>query len=174
MRLASSRSPILIHHLFGGRPGARIHAHIQRPVRLKTESSARLVELQAAHSEVGQQTIHRRRLHVLGDAAEGLADQRDLRRLAAQLFANPGPAAPWPDPAPRDRDRNRSDVPAGPSRREDAFGMSGQAQRAVHVRPTGAHAEKIQSLHQKEPAHGVLSASSCAPPEGLNHSTAAG
>ena len=33
----------LVYHLFGGLPGSRVHPHIQRPIRLKTESSARFV-----------------------------------------------------------------------------------------------------------------------------------
>ena len=80
--------------------------------------------------------------------AEGLADQRHLRRLAAQLLANPV--------QPRLRQRQRLGVAVEsdqPSRRaqppHNAFGVSGQAQRAVHIRAAGPHAEKIDRFFKK-------------------------
>ena len=47
----------VVYHLFGGALRLRIHPHIERPFRLKTESARRSVKLQAAYSKVGQQTI---------------------------------------------------------------------------------------------------------------------
>src|SRR5271154_3484514 len=47
----------LIYHLFGGHTLPRIHPHIKVSVRLKTESSVRLVELHRAHSDVGEHSI---------------------------------------------------------------------------------------------------------------------
>ncbi len=41
----------LVYHLFGGHAGAPVHAHIQRSIRLKTKSSSRLVQLQAARRD---------------------------------------------------------------------------------------------------------------------------
>ena len=104
----------LIHHLFGRGLGSRIHSHIQRPVRLKTKPSSRLIELQAAHAEVGQQAIGRSRRYVRGDAAERFADETHLRRLAAELLGKPSRAGPWPTQAPRDRAQSRSGVPPIP------------------------------------------------------------
>ncbi len=48
----------LVYHLFGGALGLRIHPHIQRPFRLKTKASRRIVELQAAHAEIGQDSVN--------------------------------------------------------------------------------------------------------------------
>jgi len=45
--VSSSRCVCLIHHLFGGDSRSRIHTHVDGPVRLKTKSSVRFVELKA-------------------------------------------------------------------------------------------------------------------------------
>ena len=47
------------------------------------------------------------------DGTECFADQRDCRRLIAQLLAKPGRAGPSPAPAPAGRDRSRSTFPPG-------------------------------------------------------------
>jgi hypothetical protein len=135
MRFASSRSSISFTTCSAVGPDARIHTHVQRPVRLKTKSSARLVEVQAAYAKVGQQTIHRCRLHVLGDPAEGLADQltcgawlpisSETHRAGPCQFQRLGIAI-------------ESDQPRQVPAPQNAFGMSRQAQRAVHVRPARA------------------------------------
>src|SRR5215469_6775935 len=56
----------VVYHLFGGTLAARVHAHVERSFRLKTESARRVVQLQAAHPDVGQQTVHRRWSLALG------------------------------------------------------------------------------------------------------------
>src|SRR5204863_7807295 len=48
-----------IYHLIGGALGALIHAHVERPFRLKTESAPRLSKLQRADPEIGQDAVHR-------------------------------------------------------------------------------------------------------------------
>src|SRR5215468_9818123 len=47
----------VVYHLFGGTLGVRVHPHIERPFRLKTESAPGVVELQAAHAEIGKQAV---------------------------------------------------------------------------------------------------------------------
>ena len=47
----------LIYHLFGGGPGLRIHSHVERSFRLKTEAPRRRVQLQAAYAEICQQPV---------------------------------------------------------------------------------------------------------------------
>src|SRR5271155_3609397 len=52
----------VVYHLFGGTLRPRVHPHIERSIRLKTESACSIVELQTAHSDVGQQTVGYRAL----------------------------------------------------------------------------------------------------------------
>src|ERR1700761_546516 len=47
----------VVYHLFGGTLRLRVHPHVERSIRLKTESALCIVELQAAHSDVGQNTV---------------------------------------------------------------------------------------------------------------------
>src|SRR5215469_12084334 len=47
----------VVYHLFGGKLGLRVHPHIERPFRLKTESARAVVKLQAADAEIGQQAV---------------------------------------------------------------------------------------------------------------------
>src|SRR5438477_7391646 len=47
----------VVYHLFGGTLRPRIHPHVERSFRLKTESACGIVKLQAAHAEIGQQTV---------------------------------------------------------------------------------------------------------------------
>jgi hypothetical protein len=71
--------------LFGGQTGSRILSHVQGPVRHKTESSARFVELQAADAEVGQNAVKRTRLNMTADGTERLADKLGIRRSIAEF-----------------------------------------------------------------------------------------
>jgi len=163
----------LIHHLFGGGLGSRIHSHIQRPVRLKTKPSSRLVELQAAYAEVGQQAIGRSRRYVRGDAAERIADETHLRRLAAELLANP--REPGPGQLKRlgialkaDQASRRSQLP------DDAFSMSRQAERAVDDGCAGPHAQKLQHFIEKNRHMACLRLRHASPPEGLTSRSGGG
>src|ERR1700691_4758144 len=47
----------VVYHLFGGSLRLRVHPHIERSLRLKTESARRIVELQTAHPDVGQNSV---------------------------------------------------------------------------------------------------------------------
>ena len=60
----------VVYHLFGGTLRVRVHPHIERPFRLKTESTRSVIKLQAAHSNVGQNPVHATRLLPLGDFRE--------------------------------------------------------------------------------------------------------
>src|SRR2546428_11946527 len=46
-----------IYHLFGGQLGLRIHSHVERSIRLKTEAARRRLELQTAHPEIGENSV---------------------------------------------------------------------------------------------------------------------
>src|ERR1700722_11769819 len=47
----------VVYHLFGGSIALRVHPHVERSICLKTKSARRVVQLQAAHSNVGQDTV---------------------------------------------------------------------------------------------------------------------
>src|ERR1700693_3677407 len=47
----------VVYHLFGGTLGVRVHPHVERSFRLKTESACGIGKLQAAYPDVGEQTI---------------------------------------------------------------------------------------------------------------------
>src|ERR1700756_2162540 len=80
----------VVYHLFGGTLGVRVHPHIERSFRLKTESAHGVVELQAAHTDVGQDAVDCCCLLTLRNLCEGSMQQRDLRPIRAlrcQLLA---------------------------------------------------------------------------------------
>src|SRR5437764_9433402 len=80
----------VVYHLFGGTLRLRVHPHVQRSFRLKTESARRIVQLQAADSNVGQDSINTRRLLPLRNLREGTLQERNLRPILdrlRQLFA---------------------------------------------------------------------------------------
>src|SRR5579862_3513364 len=71
----------VVYHLFGGTLATRVHPHIERPIRLKTKSARRVVQLQAAHPDIRQNPVYRRRLISLSYLRKGSVQQRDLRPI---------------------------------------------------------------------------------------------
>src|SRR5579884_512084 len=67
----------VVYHLFGGTLGVRVHSHVERSFRLKTESARGVVELQAADSNVGQDPVNGPRLHALCNLRKGTMKERD-------------------------------------------------------------------------------------------------
>src|SRR5262249_34673979 len=47
----------VVYHLIGGALGMRVHPHVERPFRLKTESARGIAELQGAYAQVRQQPV---------------------------------------------------------------------------------------------------------------------
>src|SRR5215472_8227674 len=47
----------VVYHLFGGTLATRVHPHIERSIRLKTESACCVVKLQAADADVRKQAL---------------------------------------------------------------------------------------------------------------------
>src|ERR1700756_2756935 len=47
----------VVYHLFGGTLVRRVHPHIERSFRLKTESARGVIKLQAADSEICEQAL---------------------------------------------------------------------------------------------------------------------
>src|SRR6202047_3370836 len=47
----------VVYHLFGGSLRPRGAPHVERSIRLKTESARRIGKLQTAQPDVGQQTV---------------------------------------------------------------------------------------------------------------------
>src|SRR5436305_10495836 len=61
----------VVYHLFGGTLRPRVHPHVERSIRLKTKSARRIVQLQAAKTNVGQNPVNRRRLVPLRNLRKG-------------------------------------------------------------------------------------------------------
>src|ERR1700687_316321 len=68
----------VVYHLFGGTLRLRVHPHVERSFRLKTKSAHRIVQLQAADSDVGQCSIHSASLLAFRNLRERTMQQRDL------------------------------------------------------------------------------------------------
>src|SRR5580704_3943930 len=78
----------VVYHLFGATLATRVHPHVERSIRLKTESARRIVQLQTAHSDVGQQSVRKIPAEPLAHFGERALRQRDLRKiLPGQLFS---------------------------------------------------------------------------------------
>src|SRR5207302_1213786 len=73
----------VVYHLFGGTLGMRVHPHIERSFRLKTESARGIVELQAANTDVGQDADDRCCLLTLRNLCKRSMQQLDLRPILA-------------------------------------------------------------------------------------------
>src|SRR5271169_5703765 len=69
----------VVYHLIGGTLRPRVHPHVERSFRLKTESARRIGKLQTAESDVGQQAV--------GYRASGFGQAR--KRRLPQLDARP-------------------------------------------------------------------------------------
>src|SRR5216110_1221666 len=61
-----------IYHLIGGTLALRVHPHVERSFRLKTESASGIVQLQRTQSDVGQQAIR----EICGDPASDFVKAR--------------------------------------------------------------------------------------------------
>src|ERR1700723_730626 len=72
----------VVYHLFGGSLRPRVHSHVERPVRLKTKSARRILQLQTAHSDVGQQAVGKILAEPLSNFGERGLHQRDLRPVS--------------------------------------------------------------------------------------------
>src|SRR5215469_212353 len=71
----------VVYHLFGGSLARRVHPHIERSFRLKTESARRIVQLQTAEAQIGKQAVDASRLQAFGNFCERSVQQRDFRPL---------------------------------------------------------------------------------------------
>ena len=75
----------VIYNLLGGALGLRIHTHVERSFRLKTETAGRVVQLQGTDAQVGQNPVGLPRRHQPPDFGEGGVVQGDGRPVRAQL-----------------------------------------------------------------------------------------
>src|ERR1700684_1590806 len=50
----------VVYHLFGATLRVRVHPHVERAIRLKTKSAPRIGQLEAADSDVGENSVDRR------------------------------------------------------------------------------------------------------------------
>src|ERR1039458_4579631 len=77
----------VVYHLFGGTLPTRVHPHVERSIRLKTKSARRIVQLQAADSDVGQDSVRKLRTEPLSDFGKRALHQRDLGPVGSRLSA---------------------------------------------------------------------------------------
>src|SRR5580692_3925969 len=129
----------VVYHLLGGSLALRVHPHVERSIRLKTESTRRIIQLQAAHSNVGQDAVCNLGTEPLPDFSKRALHQRDL-----------GPIGIWRDasatnqPFARDCERCRIFIEANQmSRCAEAFcdfvTVPAQTHRSVDIGPTPPH-----------------------------------
>src|SRR5215471_6040015 len=71
----------VVYHLIGGALAVRVHPHVERSFRLKTESAQRVSELQRAHTQIRQKPVGACRRDVLFQIGVGAMQQRDSRLL---------------------------------------------------------------------------------------------
>src|SRR5438477_9659485 len=67
----------VVYHLIGGALSLRVHTHVERSFRLKTESARWIAELQRADAQIGQQTVRRCGRDVPGDLRVRAMQQSD-------------------------------------------------------------------------------------------------
>src|SRR5438874_4895305 len=77
----------VVYHLFGGQLGLRVHPHVERSFRLKTEATRRVTESQAAYAKVGQKAVNRPRSLLLGKFCEGTVQQVRFRPIGCRRDA---------------------------------------------------------------------------------------
>src|SRR5215469_2980296 len=78
----------VVYHLFGGGVRRRIHPHIERSFRLKTESARGVIELQTTDADVGQDAVHAPRLDALRNLCERAMQKCDRRPIDFRLSAS--------------------------------------------------------------------------------------
>src|SRR5271170_7659327 len=129
----------VVYHLFGATLATRVHPHVERSIRLKTKSARRIVQLQTAHSDVGQQAVGPQPL-ALSQARKRRLPQLDLRPIRRLRFAE----ARGPKPEARPLQRRRILIePNQMSRCAEAFcdfvTVPAQAHRSVDINPATPH-----------------------------------
>src|SRR5271169_5648566 len=129
----------VVYHLFGATLATRVHPHVERSIRLKTKSARRIVKLQTAHADVGQQPVGYR-ASAFGQARKRRVPQLDARPIPRPRFAE----ARSPKPEARPLQRRRILIePNQMSRCAEAFcdfvTVPAQAHRSVDINPATPH-----------------------------------
>src|SRR5579884_3440261 len=81
----------VVYHLFGGELGLRIHPHIERSFRLKTEASRRIGKLQAADAQVSKDPVNlvlSRTSYIIGQFGKCRMSEVDCWPVCLLLLAN--------------------------------------------------------------------------------------
>src|SRR5579863_1709381 len=151
----------VVYHLFGGTFRPRVHPHVERSIRLKTESARRVIELQTAHSDVRQQAVGYR-ASGFGQACKRCMPQLDawpIRlvipsegfRFATRIEVRSRGTSCWlltRQPPSRNLQRRRILIePNQMSRCAEAFcdfvTVPAQAHRSVDISPATPHVQKV-------------------------------
>src|SRR6266481_5859064 len=69
----------VVYHLICGALPMRVHTHVERPFRLKTESARCVAELQRTYAQVRPPPVSAGRRDMLGDLGVRAVQQRNLR-----------------------------------------------------------------------------------------------
>ena len=117
----------------------RVHAHVQRSFRLKTESARRIGQLQRAQAYIRQQAIGAIHRNAPPQLSEAGVDERDLRR---QFLWNRR------QPPPRDSQRLQVFIEANQTTLWaeapcDCFAVAAQTHRGVDIGPAAPDIQKI-------------------------------
>src|ERR1051326_8522799 len=131
----------VVYHLIGGGLAARVHAHVERRLRLKTESPAGIFKLERTHAQVGQNSIGRTLRPALAQFGKARLQQRYLwpffflarRRLqslprpfqCARVFIEANQMTRWAEATC------------------DCVAVAAQTQRGVDISPAALDPEKI-------------------------------
>src|SRR5690242_10506965 len=75
-----------VYHLIGGALAMRVHSHVERPFRLKTESSRSVLKLHGADADVGQKPVRGICRNVFGYFSKARVQESDLRPVVFQLW----------------------------------------------------------------------------------------
>src|SRR5436853_7913831 len=67
----------VVYHLIGGALLVRVHPHVERPFRLKTESPRRVTKLQRPHAQVSEQSVCPASRNALADFGKRALAERD-------------------------------------------------------------------------------------------------
>src|SRR5579864_385620 len=80
----------VVYHLFGGTLRPRVHPHVERSIRLKTKSARRVVQLQAAHSDIGQNSVDSPWSLAFGNFCKRPMQESDRRPIFSNLVIPSG------------------------------------------------------------------------------------
>src|SRR5205814_3762347 len=77
----------VVYHLIGGPLCLRVHPHVERSFRLKTESALWVAQLERAQTQICEYAVRARFWNPFTDFSERTMNQRDFRSFLPQSLA---------------------------------------------------------------------------------------